>query len=174
MKKRRKWGPKFSVQFVAKLLKSYPENCWKCEQKCYDLIKIDATERNQHSSTYTKVSYCDEAQNFTFTQWTTRGLKSVVFHIEKIGQKIMFKTGGDWAGFVKLSIYSSKEKNIYEDSAKYFIDSGSKNSVQTEEAKMEISTINSEYIEIFDLVITEDEQKEPDDYIKAHELGPEW
>ena len=173
MKKRRKWGPKFSVQFVAKLLKSYPENCWKCQQKCYDLIKIDATERNQHLSTYTKVSYCDEAQNFTFTQWTTRGLKSVVFHIENIGQKIIFKTGVDWAGYVKFK-YEISGKNIYEDSTKYFIGSGSKNSVKTEETKIEISTINSEYIEIFDLVITEDEQKEPDDYIKAHELGPEW
>ena len=171
MKKRRKWGPKFSIQFVAKLLKSYPENCWNCEQKCYDLIKIDPTERNQHLSTYTKVSYCDEAQNFTFTQWTTKGLKSVVFHIEKIGQKIIFKAGVNWAGFVKLKYDYSY---IYKDSAEYFIDSGSKNSVKTEETKIEISTINSEYIEIFDLVIREDEQKEPETYIEAHELGPEW
>ena len=122
-------------------------------------------------STYTKVSYCDEAQNFTFTQWTTKGLKSVVFHTEKIGQKIIFKAGVNWAGFVKLKYDYSY---IYKDSAEYFIDSGSKNSVKTEETKIEISTINSEYIEIFDLVITEDEQKEPDDYIRGHELGPEW
>ena len=74
---------------------------------------------------------------------------------------------------MKLS-YIYQGKNIYEDSTKYFIDSGSKNPVKTEETKIEISTINSEYIEIFDLVIREDEQKEPETYIEAHELGPEW
>ena len=164
---RRKWGPHFTIQFTAKLLKAVPED------KCYDLIKIeDMTDK--HFPSYTKVTYCSKGQNFTFQQSTDNdiGRESITFQIQKVNKKEIFKMGANWAGYVKFD-WSHNGTNFYKDSAKYFIDEESKNSAETKEAKIEISAVKS-YMKISDLVITEDEQKEPKRYISGPELGPEW
>ena len=110
--------------------------------------------------TFTKVTYCDVGQNFTFIQMTPQGLKSVTIPIDAVDEKKLFKAGNNWAGVVKPLYISS-----FEDDATHFISSRSTNSATLPQAKIEISAIKSEYVEIYDLVMEEDKQGEPDDYM---------
>ena len=109
---------------------------------------------------FSKVTYCNVGQNFTFTQMTPQGLKSVTILIDVVDEKKLFKAGNNWAGVVKPLPYNM---DMFKDDATHFI--GSTNSATISQAKIEISAIKSEYVEIYDLIMVEDTQGEPEDYM---------
>ena len=153
----RSWGPEFKVEFKLKLLKSYPEDCDNCIEKCSDFIKIVSIKWKPHQI-YTQVTYCEKGQNVTFHQMTQDGLKSKTFKVEEIDKMVQFKAGSDWASVPKKKSYYC---NTFEDGQRFYSNDwpdhwGAENKVSSEQTEIHIATFDSEYAEISDLVIKEE------------------
>ena len=150
----RKWGPGFQIEFKFKELKPFPWNCQNCQgqDKCVDFIKIVSVKEKPHQ-TYTQVKYCGKTPylTLTFYQLTNAndGLKSKVIRFQMTqaqAEEIMeLKAGPEWVSCK----YAGKEDYFW---YSYNRDA---NTFSSEITEFTITTINSEYAEIHDLIIKE-------------------
>ena len=155
----RNWGQKFSIYFELKVSKERPEE--DLDEKCVDFIKIVSTKDDQ---IFTQVTFCDKAQNLTFHQMTDEGLKTATFHIPKIGKNVGFRAGPNWASILKETSrrpFLQTGDDWLQDEEIYYLSADKNNKINSDATKFVITSMRSEFAEVFDLIIKEEEPVKP-------------